>query len=656
MADFTLTDALAGSPAPATPGPETSPSVESPPSSPPIETTVGVEIKEELLAAYVTNKWSKWRDSRNDIEKLWLEIIELYLTIIDPSRFKGGWKWRSRVSIPIIQKVHDSICATLSNALIPSEDFFSVMGRGAEDHEYAKGMQKYMAYQIDRMTFKEKFRTFLEQLVMLGTAVAAVPWRKDERMVRREVETTINEPRFPKFPWLGTKTRTETNLTTVPVIDYDGPDLDPISIFDFVVDPLQPNFDKSSCIHRVVVSYDTVKAKDKANNPNGIYNGTNRREQGSVAPNDGRGDENQRLQLQMLGFTIGNDNIPEDAVELLQMWGDFRVADADGKITVASNHVCVVMNRKWIIRFEPNPFWHGRKPYIFGTYRQKLGSPYGKGPLEPVIGLQHLVNTFSNQKADEISLLLSGSFKYVDDGVFEPDSAVLYPGALIPVSDLNNLQPLVHSAPVAVGYNEIQFLLSFIEDSTAASQFVTGGAATGGRKTATEASMTKQAGSERFMEVLKHIEDQVLTRCIEMFYQLNQQFMNKTEVVRVIGPKGITFPEVTPDMVRRNYDFKPLGSSFAVLRDMKVQQLVNFLDILSRNPILFQQINPSGLTHKIYREFGYTDEDQVLMPTPPDVAQNAMAAGGPSGAPNPAGPLAATPMQTPGSQMPMMQP
>jgi len=231
---------------------------------------------------------------------------------------------------------------------------------------------------------------------------------------------------------------------------------------------------------------------------------------------------------------------------------------------------------------------------FLGTYDPLWFSSYGRGPLEPILGVQELINTFTNQKADILNLIIMGTFAYVNDGVIDPDSLFLRPAGGIEVGDINNIKPLNPSSNVALTYQEIAMLRERGERSSAASNYEVG-VPGGGRKTAFEASILKQGSAGRFGDVVKHTGDGVVESMLEFMLDCLKQFKYGSG-------------DIEDEALLGEYAINYYGADTSIVRQTMLQALLGYLDISARMPTMQEAIDPLKLSSLIKKYLGLTED------------------------------------------------
>lgn len=564
----------------------------------------GQALRAEMLAqlaATVRDDYTAWKAARRPLEDRWRECWQAYLCDVktltaEPDAYTAD---RSRVVRPLLYEAVEAIQANLMNALFPSDErFFSVMGKTEADHRNAQIIEAFLRQKLQAMGFSEKFAMFLKQAIITGNSVAAVPWRREVRQQR------VYRPIELFGVTVGMEKTLETRLAV------NGPDFETLDMMDFLIDPDEPDFEKATVIRRVERSLDALRRNPVYGNLEGLQ-----------PHNEDDGDSNKASRRSAFGIQQGalaQSSRRQNKITLLEAWGDFRVGDR-----LFENHVCVVANHERVIRFEPNPYDHGLKPFIFTSFIPTPNEAYGIGAIEKSLGLQHAVNTLTNQKLDVINISINNPFTYlINDDVFDPDTVVTRPGALIPVKSHDTLRPIAYLNNFTVAFTEIADLKNEIQEATGALKFFTGGEAPANPRTATEVSALVNGGVQKFSTFASHVENTSLEPFLRMVFENAKQFMGDGETLRITRADGsLAFRRILPDLLQRaQCDFRIDGAQAAISREQEIHAMIAFARLAKDLPAARERLNVLPLLRKIYRRFGFKDEEQVFLPEAPEAS------------------------------------
>lgn len=535
---------------------------------------------DEAQATTVAGWWEDWKQARAGKERIWQECLQNYMTEIDETKY-ASWPWRAKVSDTFSQESADTIASVMRNMLFPvSEEFFEVAGLDLAGRTHAPVLQSYLERVLHKMQFLERMGVILKQVAVTGNAPVMLTWKTvPSRKRRRHVKVHL---------------ATGERVVTVGRSErpaYDGPSMESLDVFDVVTDPMATTLESSPIIRRVVLP--RVLAERRY--PKAEWGALGQK---AGAPSE----DSDTLKTQRAAIfgmqtdesALGAFSRETEEVELLEVYGDCLIDDH-----LFEDHHVVVANRTLVVLSEANPLWGGR-PMFWGTYDPLWFTTLGKGPLEPVRGTQELIDTFTNQKADILNLVISPMFKYVDDGIIDPENLFTRPGGGIAVGNINNLSPVSSNQNVALAYTEIEQLRSRGERSTGVSRMDMGQSA-GGRRTAFEASIVRQGGSSRAIDIGKHLGNSLIEPILQFILDSVQQYRFGSG-------------EVPDEALLGAYQVNFLGADMTALRQFELQQLTMFLEIIGRNPALSQALNPPELLGELIRIFRLRNRSIVKTP------------------------------------------
>lgn len=550
------------------------------------------------LADSVNSDYRRWKQSRQRLESKWRECWEAYLC--DPQSLYAqpdeDTRALSRIVRPVLYEAVEAIHSNLLNALFPAnERFFTVLGKTESDHANAQMIEEFLRTKLEEVGFLEKYSLFLKQAVITGNSVAAVPWRRVTELRKTEQPITL----------FGVTVGYQKLMHEELV--YNGPDFEVIDVFDFLIEPGATDFRQAKVIRKLERSLRELKA-------NPAYSNLERL-QPELSSMDAQ-DANRQSRRRAFGIDeLMPDPQYADQVKLLEAWGDFVVGDM-----VYRNHVCVVANETEVIRFEPNPYDCGLKPFIFTGFIPVPNEIYGIGAIEKSLGLQHAINTLTNQKLDVINLSINNPFTYlINDDVFDPDTLITRPGALIPVKSHDTLKPIQYLNNFTVAFNEIADLKSEAQEATGALKYFTGVTDSPASRTATEVNALVAGGSQKFSSFLSHLENSSLAPFLRLVFEQARQFLREPESLRIPGENGnLRFQQLLP-AVLKNSDccFRIDGSRGLLFRQQELKSITAFLDLVAAHPGIQQRVNLMTLYRKIYRRLGFTDEAEIFSVSEP---------------------------------------
>lgn len=537
----------------------------------------------ERVVQAVVAEWENWTHQRRKKERIWEECVMNYLVEVDESKY-ADWPWRSRVADTLSQETGDTVASSILNGLLPlNEKFLEVEGEDERSRAAAPQMQAYLESQLKRSKFVESLRPWVKQLAVIGNAPYLGSFGPVRHPVKRRERRNNLKTRQATYP-------------VVPVASVKTTKFHSLDAFDVVFDPKTLLADESPMVWRLVVSKARALAMPNLDHLD------------ELEPVEGGAPAQQSDRLKDQRARAYGVQAPEsertsedpDQIELLLHYGDL---DVDGELF--ENQLIVVGNRTVLLRAETEPFWSGR-PIGWGGYDQLWHTGLEKGPLESIRGVQSLVDTFQNQKADILNLIINGAFAYVNDGIIDPDNLWLRPGGFIEVGDLENLKALQPSTNVALTYQEIAQLREQGERSSGKSRFDMG-QAPGGRRTAYEANLIKGGGSSRANDVLKHLANGPMEGYLSWAMGTLQQLK---------WDSG----EIGNEVLAGQYTLNYLGADLSALRSYQIPNLQMAIQAGSQAPPeISAQVNWRYVWGQFFRAL--TMDDTQALNSPAEAAR-----------------------------------
>lgn len=159
------------------------------------------------------------------------------------------------------------------------------------------------------------------------------------------------------------------------------------------------------------------------------------------------------------------------------------------------------------------------------------------------------------------------------------------------------------------------------------------------RRTATEASIIKDAANSRAADKLAKVE-KVIAVVARRLIQLAEQYMTEPEAVRIAGREGPLFFQVQPEDIAGEFDFDVEGGSTQPLNESgRRQQATNLLGAIGPMLVPGGPINvPEFLRYLLRDGYGIKDPSRFIVTPPAPVDPSALPAEG--GDPNAAAPAA----------------
>lgn len=507
-------------------------------------------------------------------EEKWVRWYKLYRSYTEKKDTGAN------LFIPYTFSAIESVVPRLISTMFASRPFIGVLPVNEESVDKAKMHEKLLDYQLtQRINTIELASMWIKEALMYGTSHIKPVWRYEIRNVKQKVPVTSI---------LGVSM--ESKYQDTEIVAYDDPHVEHIDIWDIYVDPDATNVDDAEyVVHRVFRTKEHIKRMAQ----NGIYKNIEKIGNSfSPTSSDEIGSEER-----MSSIGLSKSPKQQDKIELLEYWTDERII--------------VVANRSAIIRNEPNPFWHGKKPFIRIVDHPVPHEYYGIGEIEPIEYLQYELNDTRNQRMDNVNLVLNRMWKVLRGSDIIPEQLISRPGGFIEVDDMGDIEEIKFTDVTSSSYKEEEEIKRDIDRTVGVFDYARG-ETTDRRETATTASILSNAANERFKLKVQLMEDMGLRRLGLMLIQLNQQFIDSERVIRVVGDDGVNFEILSPEDIMGEFDIMPIGSTVEPIinKETRVNQLISLYGVMKDSP----HINQSEFLKKILETADIKDTSRIIIP------------------------------------------
>jgi len=532
-------------------------------------------MKDADILNKVITDFETARLARAPHEERWLRWYKLYRSYTEKKDTGAN------LFIPYTFSIIETVLPRIIATIFASRPYIGVLPVNQTSVETAKMHELLLDYQLtQRINTIEVASMWIKEALMYGTSFLKTMWRYETRWIKRP-SSRMNLFGVP----IGNK------IEEIETVIYDDPDAVHVDLWDLFIDPEATSIDDAEyVIHRVYRTKEYLKKQAAA----GLYTNLEGIES-TYMTSDSEISADARLDAVGLSRTKKQD----DRIELLEYWTDDRVI--------------VVANRSQIIRNEENPYWHCKKPFIRIVDHLVPHELYGIGEIEPIEYLQYELNDTRNQRMDNVNLIINRMWKVLRGADINPEHLVSRPGGIIPVDDMEEIEPLEVADVTSSAYKEEAEIKRDIDRTMGVYEYARG-ETTDRRETATTASILSNAANERFKMKVRLMEDMGLRRLGLMLIQLNQQFIDRERVIRILGEDGVYFQTVTPEDIAGEFDVMPIGSTVEpiVNKDTRLTQLLNLYSNIKDSPYIDQ----AAFLKRILEVADIKDTDRIIVRQP----------------------------------------
>jgi hypothetical protein len=540
---------------------------------------------------------SEWRDWNN-----------LYRSVAD----KKPETWMSNKFIPLTCSIVEAAHANLQALFFSANPYFQVRPKESKDTANAKIMQKLLQSQLNNSNAVYAFMQFIRSLCIYGTAIGMISWdrRFDHRTVLKDVYKPVEVFGLKVGQRLmGQQPKNEQ------YISFDGPVFTNLNLGDVFPDPTSIEIQDGWVVVRGYQSLDYLK------NMNKYYPDTYNEEVLKIEKTDSTNIKRSSAEIQADLSRLNNipTTMPEKTnpqgkvesdcarIETLTRWG----MDYDPEDGVLKQRVLTVAAGKYLIRNTNTPFWHGKLPFIKGTYIPVENEFYGVGIPELCEDLQTSINETVNQKNDNISLALNRIIVYSKDASININKLQSKPGIKI---GYDGLDPnVIKFLDIPMNTRDATMFTAecerWLQEVTSVTKMTLGIQGSDNNDTATGMSILNKASGNRFMAIARTLEQTSFQEMLRMYYMLSYQYVTVKQMVRIIGDQANEWVAVSPEDVRRDYDLIPAGIFTLENKAQQALKLIQFKQITKDDPTIRQTV----LNQKIYSALEIGDNPNEIM-------------------------------------------
>jgi hypothetical protein len=486
--------------------------------------------------------------------------------------------WQSKLSVPFAMQVIDTGLVNI----VSGKPRIMVKARRPEFELGAKAMQLALDYYVGEDHLVEKQPTFVQQGLIYGVTAAKNHWLYRE--AKRPIKTFSHNPLDPTMPL--------DQVSLQNMVVRDGPTFEPWDIYHCFWEPGARDVDSAAYV--VLQSYvskeDLLQLRFNPETGQGIYKNVDQLLASGSGPQPRESAQSRALSLQA--------NRYKDKFLIEEIWTD--------------DELVVIGNRQVLLRRQPNPYWHGKKPVVVTQTRPDLFEMVGISETETVDHLQQALHTVQNMRFDNLHLTVMRGITYREGGVTDPNMLELRPRFKWPVSDHDDIRPFEVQPLPPEAYGEENNLISRMQLVTGINPYISGAdLQTVDQNTATGVTALQEVASRLLRFKAAQIQYKGYQRSFEMWGDMVQQFLDKNLQVEIIGPGNQSqWVDIPPHLVAGHFNYAIEGSEESLSRQQErgeaiallnafapLAQLgtINFKPILERVAMAYDFPNPEAL-------------------------------------------------------------
>jgi hypothetical protein len=535
---------------------------------------VQVSFDNDSLANKISDMWTRW-DTARSVWKSDQQELRNYLFATDTRKTSNSkLPWKNSTVTPKLTQIRDNLHANYMAALFPSDNWFfwEATDKDTELTKKRYAITNYMKQKLKASNFQLLVSQLVYDYIDFGNVIVTYDYVRD----------------------------TISDSTGNIVNRYIGPKAYRINPTDLVFNPLSETFDKTPVVRRMLKSIGDLMT-DIETKPALNYNKSILDKALQFRQNY-RDDPEFKKELNMAidGFGSADEYLESDMVELLEFWGD--IYDPDSK-QLLRNQLVTVIDRKWILRKQPNPMWTGSKPMYHCGWRLRTDNLWAQGPLDQLVGMQYRIDHLENLKADVFDLIAYPVMVVKGNTVEEFEYE---PGATVFVGDEGGLEFLRPDPTALQADLQIGELMNRMEELAGAPKQAMG-IRSPGEKTKYEVQSLENAAGRIFQSKVSWFERNILEPLLNGMLAESVRNFEGVERIRTIDEDYGTesFVEVTKNDLTAAGKIYPLGARHYGEQARFVQELSQTMAAVQAIPTVAAHISGKAIAKALEENLGW---------------------------------------------------
>ena len=535
---------------------------------------VQVSYNDDSLANKIADMWMRW-DTARSVWKTDQQELRNYIFATDTRKTSNSkLPWKNSTVTPKLTQIRDNLHANYMAALFPSENWFFFEATN-KDKDLAAKRQAIVNYLKQKLK-ASNFQLLVSQLVYdyidFGNVIVTYDYVRD--VISDKEGNVFNR--------------------------YIGPKAYRINPNDIVFNPLAEDFSKTPVVRRMLKSIGDLMT-DLETKPNLNYSKAVVDKAISFRQNY-RDDPEFKKEVNMAidGFGSADEYLESDMVELLEFWGD--IYDPDTK-TLLRNQLITIIDRKWVLRKQPNPLWTGNKPMHHCGWRLRTDNLWAQGPLDQLVGMQYRIDHLENLKADVFDLIAYPVMVIYGNTVEEFEYE---PGATIFVGDEGKVDFLRPDATALQADMQIAELMGRMEELAGAPKQAMG-IRTPGEKTKYEVQTLENAAGRIFQSKVSWFERNILEPLLNGMLAEAIRNFEGVERIRAIDEQYNTesFVEISKADLMAEGKIYPIGARHFADQARFVQELTQTINAVQSIPGVAAHMSGKAIAKALEENLGW---------------------------------------------------
>jgi hypothetical protein len=556
----------------------------------------GVDVED--FVSDIVELFDKYEGARSSgIEAIWKNVKQL---LKPPGLTKEGALFKSK--LPYAIQIKNTLQAHIwSRSLQTDKILFSVEGKGEQAKEVSPLYKEALLNHFRPVKLPKKLDRLAADLIEKGVAIGFVGRLEKFRKVRVQSGQMGTSELYDSVEGELMFTETEVKLA-------DTANLTRVDPYSFVFDTECDDFDRAYKAYCSPFTYEQI-----ATNPNFTQYDELLEYKKEMAANKKSKTDSLMAKINPKGKdeAVKSGFYPDGRIEVIEAYGDFRLPNGD----YVENCCVVIAARKYLLRFEPNPFYVN--PFVMMTYNESAGAWGDGGPIAHATALIEGASRMASQGANVAEYAMNPPY-LSPKGALENKVNRLQPGSILEYEP-NIALPNVLPQPIPFNFNPafpfIQLFESQTEATTGATRQLSGNVTTNDKaQTATEFTGLQVIGNMVMDRTIDLFNLELKLPIIEKMALIQAMFNPEPMEVKAEDDSGKTeYKQVDASAYYHEYDFRIEDLKSENERKQNVQQKIALIQQMAQVPELAAKAEWRYIFNAIWRDLGYGDAHKFVM-------------------------------------------
>ena len=526
----------------------------------------------------------------------WDADDRLYLFRVPQGFWEGSSVPRASLGVPLIYEHIESLMPQVMSALFADQPPFEIISRPKTKQDVARACKELIAYQLDKMGFREELRKCIKELMVYGTCYMRLGWRRYKKPIRKRVRR--GTPTVQLVNGLPVKSYAKGDgkwVMKTEMVEVNEPFCENVHVRYMIPDPKLrcPDVRKGQfLIHREYMGVEAL-IKNFRNVP------------GNSLPDDdflkALFEQPKESPERSLLEGRSTTSVMNTGISSLDLNMEFKAMPRYQESTADPNKMelevveywndtshYVLLNRKLVIINEQNSF--NEICYRSCCFTDVLDSFFGIGLARLLKGEQRLQQGIINGRLDDLSLRLSGSFIRVRGSNTPAQQLRLRPGGIMDTDNADGIKMIEYPPALMDAFTEVEASDSRAQRRSGANELITQGGQQGPSsitRTATGMNALSAGVGARLGYLIDFISDLIFVPTLEFIQECNSKWLDEETITSILTDElAHDYDGDMLDVVNAKLKFRMLASAKAKARQALAQNLQPMMQTFMQQPVI----------------------------------------------------------------------